>query len=132
MSRENVEGFRRAVEAWNTGGPDAWERHLPEHVEWHDAPDVPDRTVHRGRKAVVGYLRDLVEVIGQFEIDLEEVIDAGEQMVAVFRINVHGRHSGVALDTPWIQIVDFVDGRPIRVRNFTTREQALEVVGLLQ
>ena len=131
MSPEKAEGFRRAVDAWNTGDVDLWAHHLPKDFEWHDAPDVPDRRVHRGREAVVAYLRELVEVIGQFEIDLDDVTEVGEdEVVATFRINVHGRQSGVTLQIPWVHVMEFRGGRPVCVRNFQERAQALKAVGL--
>jgi ketosteroid isomerase-like protein len=58
------------------------------------------------------------------------VIDVGDHVVAVCRFHVQGQQSGVALDTPWIQVVDFRNGLPVSIRNFQDRTQALEAVGL--
>jgi ketosteroid isomerase-like protein len=130
MSRENVETARQWADVWNTGGVDAWVRLLPSDFEWHDAANLPDARIHRGREAVAAHLREMVEAGGQFPIDVEEQIDAGDQVFSAIRLHVRGPRSGVAVSQLWFQVTDFRDGRPVRMLNFQDRAEALAAAGL--
>jgi ketosteroid isomerase-like protein len=50
MSQENVEIVRRYYSAWNAGGIDAARAFWSEEIEWHDAPDMPQRRLSRRRE----------------------------------------------------------------------------------
>jgi len=129
MSQENVEIARRGVEAWNTGGPDALSRFWAEDIVWHDAPNVPDGSVYEGREATVEHLRQMVAAT-PFQLDVEELIDLGDQVFCAFRMHVHGPQSGLDIDGPWLQVLEMRDGLAVRIRNFQDRTQALEAAGL--
>jgi ketosteroid isomerase-like protein len=94
MSQQNVEIARHWAYVWNSEGVDAWVRLLPSDFEWHDAANLPDARTHRGRDAVGAHLREMVEAGGQFPVDVEEMIDAGDHVFSAIRLHVRGPRSG--------------------------------------
>ena len=101
-------------------------------AEWHTAADEPDRRVYRG----LAELRDLVQSLagpweGRFSggMEFEEFIDRGEWVVVPWRARWRGKQSGVPTDVRETYAVRVVEGRIAAVREYRTREQALEAVG---
>jgi ketosteroid isomerase-like protein len=81
MSQENVEVVRRAIEAWNEGGPQSAKRFWAEDFEWNDPPNLPNPRVVRGRDASVAYLTDQRTVVGDLKVTPVDVRDRGEAVV---------------------------------------------------
>jgi len=98
MSAENVEIVRRAFEAFNRDGPEASLAGFAPDVEWHDLADQPDAEVHHGH---AGYLAAMEQFFGELEdyrVNLDEIIDHGEQVVGCVRVIGRGRTSGARFE----------------------------------
>ena len=59
-----------------------------------------------------------------------ELIDAGDSVVVVFRQHGRGRGSGVEVDRNFYGVCDVRDGRIVRYRQFTSRDEAIAAAGL--
>jgi ketosteroid isomerase-like protein len=118
---------REMYDAWNQGKVDRMTDFWAEDGDWQweDPPEFPDRRVLRGRDEVEAHLRDLMEFIGGMQVEVEELLPVGDELVAVLRFTVTGAKSGIELDTPIVQVFRFESGRVRRCRVFTDREQAL-------
>ena len=130
MSQENVELVRRAVDAWNERGPESIEQFWAEDGEWHDPPNLPDSRVVRGREAIAAYLTDQARVVGDMKFALVDVRDRGQTVVIRNQLTIHGPESGIDVPGEMAQVIEVVDGRIQRVRNFRTWDEALEAAGL--
>jgi ketosteroid isomerase-like protein len=65
-----------------------------------------------------------------FEDDLQELIDAGDQVVSVVTSRGRGRASGVDVEWPGNAGVWTIrDGKVVQVVWFSTRDEALEAAG---
>jgi ketosteroid isomerase-like protein len=136
MSRENVEIVRRVYDA-------AAARDAATVLELYD-PEVeldPSRLgiaglagsaqdVYRGHDGLRRFFRDWHEAWEQVEYDYEELIDAGEQIIAVVTRHGRGRSSGVEVELPLALVWTLRDSKIVRVVWFPTRAEALEAVGL--
>jgi len=130
MSEENVELYRRTIDAWNESGPGS-ARHLwAEDGEWHDPPNLPDSRVVRGRDAVAAYLTDQVRVVGMVKVTIVDVRARGETVVARMELTMHGSESGIDFPGEITNVVEVTDGRIQRIRMFFTWEEALAAAGL--
>jgi ketosteroid isomerase-like protein len=118
----NEGSVERMVDFWTEDGD--W--------EWQDPPDFPDRRVLRGREEVESHLRGLMEFIGGMEVEVEELLPIGDELVAVVSFTVEGAKSGIELDAPVVQVFRFEEGRVRRCRVFTDREQAIEAARAAQ
>jgi ketosteroid isomerase-like protein len=63
-------------------------------------------------------------------MELEELFDAGSDVVLVTRHHGTGRASGVSVDTLVAYVLTLRDDKLFRVRIFDTKGQALEAAGV--
>ncbi|HEX2467947.1 MAG TPA: nuclear transport factor 2 family protein [Solirubrobacterales bacterium] len=125
---DNVAIAREMLAAWNRDGIERMADFWAEdgEWEWQDPPEFPDRRVLRGRDEIEGHLRELMGVIGDLEVEVDELVPIGDELVAVISFTVEGAKSGIELDAPIVQVFRFEDGRVRRCRVFTNREQAIQ------
>jgi ketosteroid isomerase-like protein len=130
MSQENVEIVKAAVEAWNRGDLDGWLAEADPEVEWHVLPDAPDPGPHRGRQVVFERSASWRGILGDFRAEVLEYIDAGEYVIAPTRMRGRPPDSDVevVLDEVWVS--RFCNGKIVELREYRTKAEALEAVGL--
>ena len=130
MSQENVEMVRRGLEEFNRGNLDAALADADAALEWHDQPELPGATVYYGLEATAEHLRSARRDLPGYRIDAEELLDAGDAVVACGRISARGRSSQIPVDRPYFAVYTIDDGRIRSIKIFGTRAEALEAVGL--
>ena len=130
MSQENVETYKRAVEATNRRDLDALVEELDPQVEWHSALVGLGTAVYRGTEGVRELFRDADETLEGMVFEVSEVRDLSDRVLALGRLRARGHESGVETDVSFNQVVDFRNGKVLRLRSFLNREDALEAAGL--
>jgi ketosteroid isomerase-like protein len=88
MSQENVEAFKRGLEAGNRHDFDAMLEELDPEVEWHPATQAMlggEATVFRGREEVRKGFQDLVEAFDDLRFEVSEFRDLGDELLAFGR-----------------------------------------------
>lgn len=131
MSQENVEIVREMWAAWATGDYDASLGAFAEDSVWDDTQFRPDGAVHRGLEALVDVSRSWRETWESWEIVAEEVLDAGDERVAVvLRETGEGKGGGVAVTNHWGVVQTVRAGTIVHTRVYPTPEEVLEAVGL--
>jgi ketosteroid isomerase-like protein len=143
VSRENVEMVRGLLDVYRAPEVMAMlaegEIDLsvadPE-IEW-DASRldemIPDLAgVYRGHDGVRTYWRRWFEAWRDLEFEVEDVLDAGDDVVALIRNQRQwGRHTGIATELPpYAQVFTVRDGILVRWRTFPDQRSALAAVGL--
>ncbi len=123
----DIEIAKKMFEAWNSGNVDRMIEFWSDDGDWiwEDAPEVPDGRVVQGREQVEEHLRGVIGFLGEMEIQVDELMDLGDEVLAVVHLNVRGARSGIELETPAFHLVRFENGRVRRYRMFMDREQAL-------
>jgi ketosteroid isomerase-like protein len=132
MSQENVEVVRAMFERFaDEGWESAKDRFLPD-VVWEVRTDLPDAEVYEGHEGLVRLHGRFAEVMDDTWIEPFEYIPLGDHTVVVpLRWGGRGKGSGMELEESretWVFAVR--DTKIARVREFATRDQALEAVGL--
>ena len=130
MSQENVEIVRCAVDAFNRDGPEAALAWLAPDLEWHDLPDLPDAEIYRGHR---GFLKAFEQFFGDLElyrVNVDEIIDHGEQMVVCARNIGQGRGSGARFEQRIFGVWTVRNRLIARAVWFRTRAEALKAMGL--
>jgi ketosteroid isomerase-like protein len=131
MSQENVERLRAAIDAYNREGPEAIIAFLDPDVEWvADRSDL-GRVTYRGRDGVRKAFAEQFEGLDRLGFEIDELIDRGDQIVALGQLHGRGRSTGIEGQSP-LAIVFTVggDGKIIRYESFRNAQEALEAVGL--
>ena len=133
MSEENVELARQYFEAFNAQGQRGTEHFRHPDMEMIDPPNFPDAGRHVGEAAIGERVESFVEIGWDAQFRVEEYLDAGEEVVVVWRAlgrSVHG--GGVPLDVTMVHVLLFEDGKIRRIRQYLSRAEALEAAGLLE
>jgi ketosteroid isomerase-like protein len=133
MSEENVEAFKRGNAAWNRGDIDAMLEVDDPEVEVHAvAPAMlgGESTVYRGHEGVRELFRDVHEAFVEHRIEISEIRDLGERVLAVGQLHGRGTGSGAEVESPIAYVVEFKNGKIIRIDDFFDPKEALEAAGL--
>jgi ketosteroid isomerase-like protein len=133
MSRANVEAFKRSIEAYNRKDVEGLLAGLDTEVEWRPVLPVVlggRTTVYRGHDGIREMLRDLDEILEERHLDFSEIHDVGNRVVAVGRLTIRGRASGVPTESPFGWLGEFSNGKATRIRTYLSPDEALEIAGL--
>jgi ketosteroid isomerase-like protein len=83
-------------------------------------------SVFRGHAGISRWFRELHDLYEDLDSEVLEVQELGERVVIVFVVRGRGAGSGVTLEQSLAQVVTVRDGQVIEVRDYFTREEALE------
>jgi ketosteroid isomerase-like protein len=136
MSEQNVEVVRRMFAAFRSVDVGSFERRLDEvreifdpEVEWVAAPQsLLASEEYRGYDGVRRFWTQFLSAWDEYGIQVEELIDAGDQVVAVLRLS--GRTKELEVDEARSSLLTLRGGRIVRIEPFASKEEALETAGL--
>ena len=128
MSERNVELVRFGYEAYDRGDVDAVLETLDPDVEWKQ---VEQPMAVRGREGVLKAWEEWSEPFQEdLHATLEDLIDAGDSVIAVVRHRGTGKQSGVELDLRTYLVYTLREGKIVRMIEYTERADALSAAGL--
>jgi ketosteroid isomerase-like protein len=128
MSRENVEGVRSIYEALARRDLGAIKA-LAEQYPGFEFESVLTGEVYKGVQGVLDLATDMWETV-DYVPQLEEIIDAGDDVISVSRISGRGARSGVPVSQQVGIVWTFDHDMLIRGKSFSSRAAALAAVGL--
>jgi ketosteroid isomerase-like protein len=132
MSQENVEAFKRGVEAANRGDIEAALEEFDPEVEWHPGLLMSlegDATVYRGHEGIRVLYGEFDELFDNVHWEYAEIRDLGDRVVGIGRFRMRGKGSGAETETPICSVVDFKNGKAIQVRTYLDPKDALGAAG---
>jgi ketosteroid isomerase-like protein len=123
----NSELLLTAYEAWNRDDCDAWLELLDPEVEIRTSGVFPDfAPVYRGRAEAARFWRRLREPWETFRIEVENIEEEGDCVIAAIRFRATGADSGVEVDMRFSNGIRVRDGVAIELVNRRTAEEARE------
>jgi ketosteroid isomerase-like protein len=129
--------FRQAYEAANRRDFDVLLLRLDPEIEFQfDESPVggmlpPDLVgVHRGHEGYVRVWEAGLEAADNYRLEPEEVIDFGDRLLVVGRQTGRGTSSGIPFDEPLLSLFTLRRGLVVRLKDFATRDKALEAAGV--
>jgi hypothetical protein len=131
MSEHNVEFVRKALEAFNTDGPEMFTTGAfssPEVVFDLSRSGIPGVSVYEGAEVVKKFFEDdwfSVFPFEEWQIVVEDMVDLGDQVVALTSQKGRGASSGVEAQLKLGNLFTIKDGLIVRIEIFQNREQAL-------
>jgi ketosteroid isomerase-like protein len=132
VSSPNAEAVRNSLDAWNRGDVDGWLEASHPDIEWTSeiAQAIEgSQRVYRGREEMRRYWHEW-HSLWEVTIEVSEVRERGETVVALARVRARGSSSGVKLDRPIAYVFEFEDGLARRARSYFDVERALEAAGM--
>jgi ketosteroid isomerase-like protein len=133
MSEENVEAFKRGIEAYNRRDVDALLEVIEPEVEWRGALQASlegEAPAYRGHAGVRQWVRDIDDALTDTHLEFTEIRDLGDRLVATGRLRGRGAESGAAVESPFGLLINYRGDKAIRVLSFLDPEEALEAAGL--
>jgi ketosteroid isomerase-like protein len=127
--QDHVEAVRLLFERWAEG--DFNQRlEFDEHAVFMNHPDLDARGPFIGPKAIADYTRSMLEVWSDFTIAAEEIVAAGDSVVARVHQRGTGRASGVQTELRYYIVWSFRGSKVIRFESFRERAEVDKAVGL--
>jgi ketosteroid isomerase-like protein len=138
MSQENVDTFKRGLDAYNRRDLDALLEELDPEVEWHPALAAllgGERTVFHGHQGVRESIQEEDEALSVYQLEVSKIRDLGNRVLATGRIRARGRGSGAEIESPFYVLSESKGTkgkgtRAIRLSTYFDRNEALEAAGL--
>jgi ketosteroid isomerase-like protein len=130
MSKENVELAHRPFDAFNRRDfPAFFELFHPE-LTYRNREDEPDVRLCQGLEDFKGYVASWLEMFDDLRLESQDFIDLGDEVIVVADLRGRGRSTGAEVRGSYVFLFRFRDGLIVRGREYATREDALETVGL--
>jgi ketosteroid isomerase-like protein len=90
MSQENIEIVRRIYAAWQQHGLGAASGALDPAIEWVNPDDAIEPGTRRGVDAFEAAWSNVSDSFGEVQFDLDEFLDAGDDVVLVTTMRARG------------------------------------------
>jgi ketosteroid isomerase-like protein len=129
MSEENVAVVRGVWEAFLRNDATTALAAFSPDVEW-DGTNLPDGRVSRGIDAVLNHVARWAEMWETWEVELEDVIDAGGEQVIVFMRERGRSKAGLDIDELHSELYEVREGKIVSRKGFSDADQALVEAGL--
>jgi ketosteroid isomerase-like protein len=129
MSEENVEIVRRSIAAFE-GDEEAWLTAIdPSHV-WYplEEGNIPSH----GLDAARAIRKRWLDSWASHRIDVEEILDRGDSVVACLHLQGIGKGSGVEVDQRFYMHWKLREGKMVYLYEYADRAEALEAAGLAE
>ena len=135
MSQENVEIVRQVYKAVREGDTEGVLTAYDPAVEWdfRASPfrDFLKQNVYLGHEGIRRFIQERYDdAWAEVEDHLDELIDAGEQVISVVTSRGRGLASGVEVERELAGLWTIRAGKIVRVAWFGTRAEALAAAGL--
>jgi len=137
MSQENID-FVKAIYAGGEGlDKEALLAALPNfiaqtcdpEIEWVEDPGRADGRVYRGHQGVLESWEQWLEHWDEYDIEIEQVTDYGDKVLAVAVERARGAASGATVSARHYAVFSFRNGKVLRYQEFYDEAQALEAAG---
>ena len=143
MSEENVERFTQAAQAFNRIAEAAEVAEvsvadLQVLLETMD-PEIrfePQQAAleggYAGHEGVIQWLADIAEHYAGGQMELSDIRDLEDQVLALGTLRVTGRGSGIETEVPMSVVARFEGGLMTHFKDYGDKRQALEAAGLTE
>ena len=130
MSEESLEIVRGVLGRWSEGDFSASVNVLDPHVVFLMGPEFPDAGAYYGVEAFIAYTRRLLEPWTRLTIEAEELIPAGDSVLARVHQRGVGGGSGISTEMTFFMVWTFRAHSVVRLESFREQAEALEAAGL--
>jgi ketosteroid isomerase-like protein len=131
LSRQNVDIVLAILDAFNRGDMQGFLDLCDPDIEWDLSRRLIDPEKYRGHDGVKKFFEQQLEAWEEVPLmEAEELIDAGDRVVAFVRVHGRGKGSGAAVDARIAQVWTIRGGKATRLEYYGDRTKALNSVGL--
>ena len=120
-----IELLQKAYDAFNRGDMAGAVAGLDPQIEWTEPDSFPGGGTHHGTAEVQGYLTRSRAGWAEGRSEPERFIAAGDRIVVFVHARFRGKGSAEWGEVRLADVYTFRDGRPVQMRAFADREEAL-------
>ena len=128
MPDSNAELVRSALDRFNETGAPAWDLCAPDLI-FTTRGDLEGTASFHGHEGFAQALEHFHKVWGRIRFEVVEIA-GNDPLVALLRIGLQGRESGVPVSVDEAWAVWFRDGKMSRIEQHATKPEALKAAGL--
>jgi len=122
--------LRRAYDAFNRGDIAAAVAGLDADIEWQEPPEFPGGGIYHGRAGASEYLTQSRAAWADVQSEPERFVPAGDRVVVFVHARVRAHDSDAWNEVRLADVYTFRDGRPVSMRAFADRDEALRWAGV--
>ena len=130
MAAGDAEIVRRIHTAWSAGAAREVYHLLDPDIVWENPPDAVEPGTRNGIDDFRGALAMVSDTFDSPTLEIEDVVEAGEQVVVIGVLRGQGQSSGIAVERRQGYVWTIRDGRAVRFAWFNDPADALEAAGL--
>ena len=90
----------------------------------------PERQTYEGPEGTREFLTEWVGAWEDWRLEVRELIDAGDDVVAILHQSGRSKTTGLEVDMDFAQVWTIKDGKQTRMRMYADTDEALREVGL--
>jgi ketosteroid isomerase-like protein len=121
----NVEALQRGYDALNRGELSDVLELLDPDIECHEPEPSPEAGTHVGRESFERFLGSWIASFEEFRVEPEQVVERGDEVIAVVRQSGRGRAGGVEIDARLAHVWTIKDGRAVSWEALADPDEAL-------
>jgi hypothetical protein len=129
MSRENVETVRRMYDAYARADFEQTLSYLDPGIDFAQPAQEPGAGTYHGHQGVIQAMTKWTGAWDDYRIDVEELIDLGEHVLARTVHHGRGRGSGIEVEQRIFQLWTLGNDMIVRARMYYDEAEALEAAG---
>ena len=130
MSQENVEIVRRGFVALNAGDVEGVLAGMDPGIEWYPTSDFVDIGPFRGHDGIRDLMSFVFAAFDEYCLDPEDLIDAGDAVIAPVHQTGRGKVSGIEADVQYVLVFKLSGGKAVRVESYYDRGEAFRAAGV--
>jgi ketosteroid isomerase-like protein len=124
MSRQHLEVVRQWCDAVNRGELAAASDLFDSEIEFQYPDEFPGGGTYVGLESAGAALMQELEAWETFEMEIQEVEDLGDRVLAAIKERGKGRTSGALVEVVLFSVWTFSGGKVVRLHFFMNREEA--------
>jgi ketosteroid isomerase-like protein len=99
-------------------------------IEYLEGPKWPGSSTYRGREEVLRIWNSYLEVFRSVRMEVEDVIDAGDEVVAIVLVKGISKGADIPFDHLWAYVCRVRDGKLAYQRDYWDPDEALAAAGV--
>jgi uncharacterized protein len=134
VSQQNVDTVRAIIKTFNRGDIRGFLALCHPDIEWDLSRRLIDPEIYHGHEGVARFVEQQREAWEELPaMEAEDLIDAGDQVVAFLRVHGRGKGSGAPVEARIAQVWTIRDEKATRLVYYGDRTtEALSAVGLAE
>jgi ketosteroid isomerase-like protein len=129
VSRANVEIVRRMYEAYARADFELSLSYLDPDIEFSQPAEEPGAGTYHGHQGVIQAFANWMGTWEDYRVEVEELTDLGDHVLARTRHHGRGKGSGVEVEQRIFQLWSLQNDKVVRARMYYDEAEALEAAG---